>query len=157
MFSHEFNVKLRHTDAAGVVFFASYFTIAHDVYELALDSVGESLSTWLSTVPMPLVKSEALYKGPLKHGERARVDLGVERMGRSSFELKYVFWVLPQSARWASEQASDVQHKTDTWLQACELKTVHVAIDPKRGESIDLPPKMMKALDRLGPLHAQES
>ena len=40
MFSHEFNVKLRHTDAAGVAFFASYFTIAHDVYELALTSLA---------------------------------------------------------------------------------------------------------------------
>lgn len=163
MFSHEFTVKLRHTDAAGVVFFASYFTIAHDVYELALEEVGEPLGAWLGDVPMPLVRSEASYLAPLRHGERARVDLGVARVGGRSFTLSYVFWVQATSERrWDPRRApSTASSPVDLdaavlWRKACELKTVHVAIDPQSGESIALPPRVSSALERLGPPSSQE-
>ena len=156
MFSHEFNVKLRHTDAAGVAFFASYFTIAHDVYELALDELGEPLSAWLTGVPMPLVRSEASYFHPLRHGERVRVDLGVEQVKSRSFELSYRFLVRPMSsARWSSDpgEVSDPPLQRGlAWRRACELKTVHVAINPQSGAAVTLPPRILEALERLGPL-----
>jgi len=158
MFSHEFTVKLRDTDAAGVVFFAAYFTIAHDVYELALEELGEPLGAWLRELPMPLVKSEASYLSPLRHGERARVDLGVQRVGGSSFELRYEVWVSPsRSSRWSMSDAPLVASEAPpTWRKACELKTIHVAIDPQHGRSVPLPLQLREALERLGPLHPDE-
>ena len=158
MFSHEFTVKLKDTDAAGVVFFASYFTIAHDVYELALEEIGEPLGVWLRAVPLPLVKSEASYLSPLKHGERARVDLGVERLGGSSFELRYEVWGRSSSvSQWSSKDAPQETSEGEmSWRKACELKTVHVAIDPQRGRSIPLPSQLREALERLGPLRPTE-
>jgi len=149
MFSHEFRVKLRHTDAAGVAFFASYFGIAHDVYELALEQAGAPLADWLEALPMPLAHSEADYYAPLCHGERARVELGVERIGGRSFSLVYTIWVTPSSKRrW---RAAPPEGAEQGWVKACRLKTVHVAVDPQSGATVELPSLIKEALERIGP------
>ena len=109
---------------------------------------------------MPLVRSEASYFHPLCHGERVRVDLGVEQVKSRSFELRYRFLVQPKStARWSGE--AQVQSKASEeaeieWLRACELKTIHVAINPQSGAAVALPRRILEALERLGPLDSTE-
>ena len=151
MFTHEMTLKMKHTDAAGVAFFASYFVIAHDCYELALESVGVPLGVWLTKAPMPLVHSEAQYHTPVRLGDRLKVNLSVHKLSVRSFELHYELWVKPLTPLpWASDESGQ-----GGWSRAAMLKTVHVAIDPTKGKSAPLPEAFKEALERLGGLEVE--
>jgi len=67
MFGYNCVIRLHHTDAAGVVFFASLFTLAHECYEAFLDNVsplGKLLTD--GDVLIPIVHAEADFKLPLR-------------------------------------------------------------------------------------------
>ena len=156
MFTHSFTLKMKHTDMAGVAFFASYYVMAHDVYELALESVGEPLPPWIHLAPMPLARSEAHYHAPMRLGDEVCVCFGVKHISKRSFELAYEFWVKPlMPLTWESSPAeppSPLPEGERVWQRAATLSTVHVAIDPKRGKSVALPERFKLALERLGPI-----
>ena len=91
MYYHHSFLTLNHTDAAGVTFFASYFTLAHQVYEHFLFENQLGLHQWLDQVHLPIVHSEATYQAPLFLGDRFCIALGTTKVGQRSFKLKYQF------------------------------------------------------------------
>ena len=72
MFKYQSTVKMRDSDAAGIMFFGKYYFIAHDAYESFMESVNCSLKTFIDDSDyMPLiVHSEADYMKSLDYGEK---------------------------------------------------------------------------------------
>lgn len=88
-FTYERTVHFPDTDAAGVVFFARYFSIAHEAYEEALAAAGVDLATFFSAqgVIVPIAKAEAEYLRPLQAGDRLRVSVAPARLTTERFAL----------------------------------------------------------------------
>jgi acyl-CoA thioesterase FadM len=67
-----YTVRLNDIDAAGVVFAARICAIAHECYEDDLGAAGLSLADVLAdgNCLLPLVRIEADFRAPLRHGDR---------------------------------------------------------------------------------------
>jgi 1,4-dihydroxy-2-naphthoyl-CoA hydrolase len=128
VFRYSTTLKLRETDAAGVAFFASYFAIAHDVYEAWLTQQGAGLHTWLDSIHLPIVHASADYSAPLRLGDPFEVEMTCLRRGERSFTLTY--------------------HLIDASRQTlARLKTIHVSV--LGGESTELPKHLQDLLDKI--------
>jgi len=84
------------TDAAGVVFFARYLSIAHEAYEEALGSINLPLNRFFADhgVIVPITKSEASYLRSLTCGEKIHVNLAPTRLSENSFAIDYQIFKL---------------------------------------------------------------
>lgn len=129
MRAYETTIRLRHTDAAGVVFFARFFELAHRAFEGLLDHVGHPLPEDLAgaSVAYPIVHASADYRAPLRLGHRVRVEVDVLDVRERSFRLGYRF-TTPDGA-----------------LVATAL-TVHAAVGRALREKAALPAALADAL-----------
>jgi len=132
MFTYDTTVKLHQTDAAGIVFFARYFDIAHDAYEAFMKSIGFGFDRIIQKDDLLLLiaHAEADYKQSLAVSGSAKVQLTAEKIGRTSFVLKYE--ILDSDGRLAGE-----------------LRTVHVAIAKDTGKKIRLPQELRAELEAI--------
>jgi 1,4-dihydroxy-2-naphthoyl-CoA hydrolase len=126
MFETTTVIRVHDTDAAGVVFFANYFRIAHTAYEEFMTSIGCGLDEIInrSDFLLPVVHAEADYKKSLCLGEELTISLQAD-LRKSSFVMSYRF----------NDSNGDV---------AAELKTVHVSIHQKTRKIIPLPEAIKK-------------
>ncbi len=117
-----YTVKLHDTDAAGILFYANQFKMAHDMYEQFLTRIGFALRErfTIRDFSMPIVHAEADYHQPLQVGDTIEIALSVEKIGTTSFSLKY--------------QMSDLDG-----ISVGIVQTVHVTIDLETGKKIKLP------------------
>jgi 1,4-dihydroxy-2-naphthoyl-CoA hydrolase len=129
MFTYETSVKLHDTDAAGLLFFAHQFTLAHDAYELFMESIGESFHKIInhSDYLLAIVHAEADFKKPLFSGDRLIINLTPQHLGNTSFTLIY-----------------DLRN-TDG-VSVGTVRTVHVCIDKQTRKKKPLPEDLRKAL-----------
>ena len=125
----ETKVRLQHTDAAGVVFFARYFELAHEAYEHMLDALGHAFPADLGgeTILYPIVHAESDYRAMLRLGDDLRIEVTVAEVKSRSFTLTY---------RFVNPAGDD----------AAALTTVHVAVDKGTGRSTRLPEDLAAAL-----------
>lgn len=130
--SCEHRVQLQEVDAAGVVFFGTYFTIAHQAYERALLDSGYDLAPLLAAgrQALPMVHAEADYQAPLRYGDTASVAVSCGRIGERSFTLDYAV--------------------TARGVAIAKLKHVHACLDVAAQRSAALPADLVAALQRLG-------
>ncbi len=113
-YAEERRVPLSYVDAAGRIFFPRLLEWAHQVQEGFLYERGIPLSRWLDSGPhFPVVHVEADFLHPLRLGDRTRVELRVDHLGRSSFSFAYRFLV-----------GGEVY---------ASARTVHVAVEPGKG------------------------
>jgi len=143
-FQHVFSVPLHDTDAAGAMFFAHLFRHAHDAYEGFMRAIGFPLDRMVreGTQHLPLVRAEADYHRPLRHGDTAWVQLRPAKVGDSSFVLEYRF-------------------TDDCGEPYASARTIHVNIGPRGSNAVPLPEGMRSALtarltDRQGESPAQQ-
>lgn len=129
MFTMDSAIRLHQADAAGIVFFANYFQIAHDAYEAFMQSIGFSFQYVVSETNLLLLiaHAEADYHRSLVPGEKIRVEMKTEKVGRTSYVLQY---------RILNAVGDEV----------CAVRTVHVAVDKVTGEKIPVPDKLRKEL-----------
>ena len=91
MFEHTIDVRFHQVDGVGIVYFGRIFQFCHVAYEELLSRCEIDLASilaegrWL----MPLVHAEADFRRPIQLGDRIRVQLQVERVGRSSITYAY--------------------------------------------------------------------
>ena len=132
MFTYDTTVKLHQTDAAGIVFFARYFDIAHDAYEAFMKSIGFGFDRIIPHEGLLLLvaHAEADYKQSLAVSGSAKVRMTAEKIGRSSFVLKY--------------EIRDSENRL-----AGELRTVHVAVARETGEKTRLPEELRAELEAI--------
>ena len=129
-FKHQMNAGLHDIDAAGVMFFAHYFRHAHDAYEAFMAKIGFALAEMIDNRRMlPLVHSEADFLLPVHHGDRLSINLQLERIGTTSFTVRYTF---------LNQQGQD----------AARLQTSHVMLNPDDGKPRSLPDALRLALMR---------
>ena len=125
MFETKTNIKLHDTDAAGMLFFANHFRIAHTAYEAFMKSIGCGLDYIIraSDYLILIAHSEADYKRGLFLGDNLSISLKADSIGQSSFTLSYTF-------------------KNSDGNIVAEIQTVHVSVDKKTGNKIPLPDKL---------------
>jgi 1,4-dihydroxy-2-naphthoyl-CoA hydrolase len=120
-FSEHFVVRLPHTDAAGVIFYAKIFEIEEELFERWLElggfSVGAMLDRRLAPTRTGLRKSAE--QCTIGVGDRLTTRLAGIDIGRSGYTLAWVFLINGELAMSA--------------------KVKRVAIDPEAGEAVDLP------------------
>lgn len=129
MFEYRHTVKLHETDAAGVLFFANQFRIAHDAYEALLANIGFPIASFFKErgYYLPIVHAGADYTAPLFVGTELIIAVAVAEIGSSSFTLKY-------------------EIRDSTGRPAGSVKTVHVSIDAAKKQKINLPENLRLAL-----------
>mgnify|MGYP001815708486 CR=1 FL=1 len=115
------------------MFFAHLFSHAHDTYAWLMESMGFPLHKIIQAgeYHIPLAHAEADYLAPMRHGQEIQVMIAIERLGNSSFTLKYEF-------------------HSDDGLCA-RAGTRHVVIDPGTGSPIHMPDNLrqqMLAMDK---------
>ncbi|HOZ46297.1 MAG TPA: thioesterase family protein [Candidatus Hydrogenedentes bacterium] len=91
LYSCERVITLRDTDAAGIVFFPRYLTLAHDAYETFLLSRGIHFGREFTEhgLMLPVVHAECDYRAPLRLHDVARIALWIEDLGTRKFTVGY--------------------------------------------------------------------
>jgi 4-hydroxybenzoyl-CoA thioesterase len=133
-FVHIHRVRFDEVDAAGIVYFARFFTWCHDVMEAMLSAVQGGYVSLVNVrrLGFPAVHAEADYSAPLRFGEEVHIAATVERLGTSSvairFELtrasdhdhvatlKHVVAVTDLDAMRARSIPDDVRAALEAWL-----------------------------------------
>ncbi|MDA0802802.1 MAG: thioesterase family protein [Planctomycetota bacterium] len=84
---HNTTIRFSRTDAAGVIYFAQVLDLAHEAYESMMEEAGCPLSTFLkpNSIHLPIIRSEADFRLPMRSGDRIRVELAVSHIGARSF------------------------------------------------------------------------
>ena len=131
MYNYPTTIRLHHTDAAGILFFANLFIIAHECYETFLEPevTFNSMFNELG-LRMPIVHAEADYHRPLRVSDRITIRLRLENMGNSSFSLGYYI-------------------HTENDECAATIKTTHVIRDNSGNNPIPLPERLKQKLMSL--------
>lgn len=121
-------IRLYDTDAAGRLFYAHQFRLAHDACEELFARLGFSVGDQLSRgrFILPVVHASADYKRPLRVGQEVVVEIRLQRLGRSSLTLLYRLVAGGETAG--------------------HVTTVHVAVNPATGKPMALPARLRKAL-----------
>jgi 1,4-dihydroxy-2-naphthoyl-CoA hydrolase len=90
-FTYRRTIRFADTDAAGVVFFANYFSICHEAYEESLAADGIEFQSFFSEhgVVVPVSKSQADYLRPLTCGDKVTVTLTPSLLGPDGFAISY--------------------------------------------------------------------
>ncbi len=85
------HVRFEETDAAGIVYFARFFTWCHDAMGAMLDPLegGYVALVRKRKLGLPAVHVEADYVAPLRFGDEVRIAVHVERLGRSSIGMRF--------------------------------------------------------------------
>ena len=130
MFCYHTTIKLRDTDATGVLFFTEQLRLALDVFDAYLLSTDSSLSQFLEAhrCLMPIVHAEADYIFPLRLSDKIEIRMAVEKIGASSFTLVYHFF-------------NSLINRL-----AGKVKIVHVCTNKETGEKMSLPDQLIQQL-----------
>lgn len=123
-FTYERTVRLADTDAAGVVYFARTLSLCHEAYEAALAAAGIDLNELLGAtgIVVPISRSEADYKRPLRPGDTVRVSVTPELISDNSFAIRYEVTKLGPPVKLAAS-----------------VRTEHVCTAPAKRERAPLP------------------
>ena len=128
MFTYKRKINFYDCDAAGILFFARIYELCHSAYEemIASFNIGEDFWNNDSYI-VPIIKSEASYHKPLRYGETAIVEIKVEQLRPSSFELNYL----------CKNEQGEITDK---------VRTVHVFVDQKTWKKKEIPTKIFEGL-----------
>ncbi|MFQ5454558.1 MAG: acyl-CoA thioesterase [Candidatus Zixiibacteriota bacterium] len=129
MFTLNSQVKLADTDAAGILFYANYFRLAHDGYESFLEAIDYSLNYVIneSDILILIVHTEADYKQSLRLGVNYTLQIKVDKIGKTSFALNYRF----------EDSNSQI---------VAVIKTIHVTVSKGKNKPVKLPEKLRDKL-----------
>ncbi|MDA0214017.1 MAG: thioesterase family protein [Planctomycetota bacterium] len=124
------SLRLGRTDAAGVLYFASAFELAHEAIESYLESCGCGLKSLLKSGPyLPIVHAEADFKSPVRTGDHFYT--AIESLDCSARSLAF------------SIKLSTANDQT-----IATLKIIHACIDPATGKAIDIPDSLRTAISQ---------
>jgi 4-hydroxybenzoyl-CoA thioesterase len=132
-FVHVHHVRFEEVDAAGIVYFAHFFSWCHDAMEALLGTLegGYAGLVVRRRLGLPAVHVEADFVSPLRFGDDVRVAVSVERLGTSSVTLRF-----------------DLARESDRGHVAT-LRHVAVLTDLVQLKSRPLPDDVRKALEAV--------
>ncbi|MDB4385507.1 acyl-CoA thioesterase [Opitutaceae bacterium] len=128
-FRYDRTIHFSDTDAAGVVFFARYLSMAHEGYEEALAAHGIPLEKFFADngVIIPIAKSEASYLRPLVTGEKVSIEVSPALLEASSFTIDFTIW-----------------KTVPTEKRAAVIRTEHICIDSTTRKKTALPDSLLE-------------
>jgi 1,4-dihydroxy-2-naphthoyl-CoA hydrolase len=130
MFVYRTQLRLKDTDATGVLYFSEQFKFALETLEEFLKSRGLSWKALMeSSYLLPVVHAESDYFAPLTVGDRLEISLKVGSIGSSSVTFQYSF------------------HDPERMIEVGRAKIVHVAIDKQTRTSVPIPDFLKKILE----------
>lgn len=93
IYRRDFPIRIHDVDAAGIVFFARYYVLMHDVYESFLESIGCSISSVLlaGEILIPVVESHCRYRRPMRHGEVITGEISLTVLKSTSYTVRCRF------------------------------------------------------------------
>ena len=91
MIVYERPVRFEDVDAAGIVFFARFFSYCHEAMETLFDGIEGGYVALITKrkVGFPAVHVEADFRAPLRYGDVVRVAVDVMRVGTKSTTLRF--------------------------------------------------------------------
>ena len=133
VYRHRFEITLRHTDAAGVLFYPRLFELAHEATEMLLVEIGYPISEMVAgrLHHLPIVHADAEYRLPMRLGDRLVIEVSLHKLGDRSLGFTCTF-VDPEGRTRAITRVD------------------HAAIDPLTRKVCDLDPGMKAALGATG-------
>lgn len=122
MFIYRTQIRLKDTDATGVLYFSEQYKFALEAFEEFLKDRGFSWRALMgSAFLFPVVHCEAEYKAPLMVGDQLEVSFSVAKIGTSSITLQCTF--------------RDPERNIDVG----STKIVHVAVDRESRQTVPIP------------------
>jgi 4-hydroxybenzoyl-CoA thioesterase len=93
MFVYVRPVRFEDVDAANIVFFSRFLNYCHEAMEALLEPLpgGYAGLVVKRKIGLPAVHVDADFVSPLRFGDVARVNVTVERIGKSSTTFRYDF------------------------------------------------------------------
>jgi YbgC/YbaW family acyl-CoA thioester hydrolase len=130
MFCYQTVIRLRDTDATGVLYFSELQRLALDAFEAYWLSIDLSLAQWIeqSQCLMPIVHAEADYFSPLRLSDEIEIRMALENIGTTSFSLVYHFYHIVKK------------------VVAGKVKIVHVCVSRGTGQKIVLADSLIQQL-----------
>lgn len=120
-FSIKRRVNFYDCDPAGIIFFSRVFDFAHSAYEQLIQSIKKDEDYWNNDkYVVPIIKSDSTYLKPIKYGDDITINISINELRSSSFELSY-------------EMISAESELL------CSVKTVHIFVDKKSWKKIEIP------------------
>jgi 1,4-dihydroxy-2-naphthoyl-CoA hydrolase len=131
MIIQKIKINFFECDPAGILFYSQVFQICHSVYELMISSFVLKEDYWNnSEYIVPISSSEAKYHKPIKYGETITIELSVEQIRKSSFELGYLC-------------------KNERGEVCASVRTIHVFVDKKSWKKKELNKEVRAGLKRI--------
>lgn len=125
-------VRLGDTDAAGLIYTPQYFRMAQDLLEEALEQADLPLRAFLpggSYPLLPTVHAEGDFTCPLRIGDRLRAEIEIQPGESKSVVCRVELFTLNDES-------------------AAVIRTIHVAMAPDTGESMELPAPLRARLEQ---------
>lgn len=152
-FQASFRARFRHADPAGILFFANVFEIAHDIYEDFVAHLGWTWEQWFQNPDwaVPIRHASCDFKRPMTASHSYHVSVFAERIGESSFTLKYIFTEPlhrnDDNNRVHPDNPDNTYNDGDGGANVCcEVSIVHAFYDKKRRSKTAIPSEIR---DRL--------
>ncbi len=132
MYKYETVIRMHHTDAAGLVFYAQVFVLAHECYESFLEKQGLSLASMIAEGDYiaPIVHAKADLKAAMRMSDRITIEMELARTGKSSYEL---------ACKFTNEQGKITANTT----------TIHAVIEKNTSQPIRIPQEFEKVLKQI--------
>jgi len=128
--NYKTTVRMHQTDAAGVVFYANLFVMAHDCYENRLEQYASLSEILQRNIHIPIVRAEADYRLPIRLSDQITIELTLAKKQKTSFTLEYTF-------------------KNANGEIVAQVQTVHVVIDSRTRQPVEFPSFLQDALADL--------
>lgn len=151
-FTYSRRVHFQDTDAAGVVFFANAFSMAHEAYEASLVASGIDLKMFFRNpdLAIPVVESRANFFRPLLCGDEVQIAVTPKREMPSEFSINYDVLIL-------SDGVDGRQDESNGTRVAIQVFTRHVAIHPVQRKRMSLTEEMLDWIHQWGDPSPEES
>ena len=127
IWKYETTVRLHQTDAAGVVFYANLFVMAHDCYESWIEQYISLSEILQKNILIPIIHTEADYHSPIRLSDQITIELTLAEKQKTSFTMDYAF-------------------KDSKGKHVAQVQTAHVVIDAQTRQPIDIPSFLQDAL-----------
>ena len=89
-FVHTQKIKFRHCDPAGIVFYPRFFEMMNDTVEAFFEQVlNYPFADVMKGNGVPTAQIACTFMAPSRLGEVLEIALEIERLGRSSIDLRY--------------------------------------------------------------------
>lgn len=129
LFKHSLTPQFHDADPAGIMFFGNVYAKAHGTYEMFIEHLGFSWKEWFAneTWAVPIRHSSCEHLAPIFPGQTYEVECHLEKIGSSSFTMKYAF------------KSSKAIH--------AEVTIVHAFIDLKKKAKCEMPSVVRERLE----------